>query len=130
MRKNILVIAALVISVITHAQITIQPADLKGAGRSVEISFTVKGNVIQAYSVGGSPESRPVEQLSLNFLDNSRNLMEEEGIIYTIVSQSNSIAYPLKAAGKDKFVIPKGLSAGNYNFLLNGKLIATNYMMN
>ena len=129
MKKKILIALALVISVITHSQITIQPADLKDAEKSVTITFTVKGNVIQTtYQVGGNPENRPMEQMSLNFLGNTRSqIILEDAWICSIVSKATAMSTTLQSAGKDKFAIPNNLPPGTYNFLLNDKLIATNY---
>lgn len=127
MKKKILIALALVISIITGAQVTIQPVDLKGAEKSVEISFTSKDDVIKAFT---SAEGRnmPFELFRLNFLGNTRSqIILEDYLVCNIVNKSMGMSTILTATGKDKFTIPNNLSPGTYNFLLNGKVIATNY---
>lgn len=126
MKKKILIALALVISVITQSQ-TIQPANLKGAGKSVEITFAAKGDVIQASCFTSLGREGWIE-FRVIFLGNTRSLiMLENALVSSIVNKATAVSTTLEPAGKDKFIIPNDLPPGTYNFLLNGKLIATNY---
>lgn len=133
MKRKILIVLALFISVITHAQITMQPADLKDAEKSVTITFTAKGNIIQASAMNSYDETDFSFLCRLKFQGTTRNQLfdrdvtDAEHIPLLIVNSSTGVSTTLKAAGKDKFTIPKDLPAGSYNFKLNGRLIATNY---
>jgi len=133
MKRKILFVLALIISIVTHSQITIQPADLKGAEKSVTITFTTKGDIIQASATNSYDETDFSFLCRLKFQGTTgsqlfdRDVTDADYIPLQIVNSSTGVSTTLKAAGKDKFTIPKDLPAGSYNFKLNGKLIATNY---
>lgn len=127
MKKKILFVLAFMFSMIARSQ-NITPADLKGAEKSVIITFSVKGDVILAsYQVGGTPENRPQESMTLNFRGNTRSQIMLENALVTGYSLSTGTSIELKPMGNDKFAIPKDMAPGTYNFLVNGKTIATNY---
>lgn len=127
MKRKILLILTWFIGAITQAQ-TIQPANLNNTGNSVEITFAPKGDVIQATFSTSLGRENSLEFLSVKFLGNARSqIILEDILISSIVNKATGLSTTLNPAGKDKFAIPNDLPAGNYNFLLNGKLIATNY---
>lgn len=117
----------MVISIITHSQITIQPANLNGAGKSVEITLTAKTDLIKAsYSI--SESGQMIDWIYFKFSGNTRSqIMLENVLVSSIVNKETGMSTTLNAAGKNKFTIPNNLPAGSYDFLLNGKLIAINY---